>query len=96
MRDEKEILNRWRLALGRYSDGAVGFTPGKLPYEEMDQVLIFSIPENMGKIRTYERSGGEEPERRSLRCLPGSKSCVVSFRNQPQKSWSAMLWKNME
>lgn len=96
MRDEKEILNRWRLALGRYSDGAVASRRESCPMRKWIRFWIFSIPENMGKIRTYERSGGEEPERRSLRCLPGSKSCVVSFRNQPQKSWSAMLWKNME
>ena len=60
MRDEKEILNRWRLALGRYSDGAVGFTPGKLPYEEMDQVLDFLYSREYGEDQDIrkERRGG--------------------------------------
>ena len=60
MRDETEILNRWRLALGRYSDGAVGFTPGKLPYEEMDQVLDFLYSREYGEDQDIrkERRGG--------------------------------------
>ena len=60
MTDEKEILNPWRLALGRYSDGAVGFTPGKLPYEEMDQVLDFLYSREYGEDQEIrkERRGG--------------------------------------
>ena len=50
MRDEKEILNRWRLALGRYAEGPVHFSEGSLPYGEMDQVLEF----------LYSREYGEE------------------------------------
>ena len=57
MRDEKEILNRWRLALGRYAEGPVHFSEGSLPYGEMDQVLEF----------LYSREYGEEQEIRKDR-----------------------------
>lgn len=57
MRDEKEILNRWRLALGRYAEGPVHFSEGNLPYGEIDQVLEF----------LYSREYGEDQEVRKDR-----------------------------
>jgi len=89
MRDEKEILNRWRLALGRYAEGPVHFSEGSLPYGEMDQVLEF----------LYSREYGEEQEIRKDRGGSGDPSSLTvpsaaCFPSQPQRLWSAMLWKS--
>lgn len=67
MRDEKEILNRWRLALGRYAEGPVHFSEGSLPYGEMDQVLEF----------LYSREYGEEQEIRKDRGGSGDPSSLT-------------------
>lgn len=70
MRDEKEILNRWRLALGRYAEGPVHFSEGRLPYGEMDQVLEF----------LYSREYGEDQEiRRDRRGSDDPSSLTVPF-----------------
>ena len=44
MRDEKEILNRWRLALGRYAEGPVYFSEGSLPYRKYIATVEPRIP----------------------------------------------------
>ena len=64
MRDEKEILNRWRLALGRYAEGLVHFSEGRLPYGEMDQVLEFLYSREYGEERGDPK--GPRGKRRSL------------------------------
>lgn len=59
MRDEKEILNRWRLALGRYAEGPVYFSEGSLPYGEMDQVLEFLYSREYGEEQEIRKDRGE-------------------------------------
>lgn len=63
MRDEKEILNRWRLALGRYAEGPVHFSKGRLPYGEMDQVLEFLYSREYGEDQEIrrDRRGSDDP-----------------------------------
>lgn len=63
MRDEKEILNRWRLALGRYAEGPMHFSQGNLPYGEMDQVLEFLYSREYGQEQEIrkDRRGGDDP-----------------------------------
>ena len=39
MADEQEILNRWRLVLGKYASGQISFSGGGLNYMDMENVL---------------------------------------------------------
>ena len=39
MADEQEILNRWRLVLGKYASGQISFSSGGLQYMDMENVL---------------------------------------------------------
>lgn len=60
MADEQEILNRWRLVLGKYSADQISFTSGELNYMEMEDVLDYLYSREYGdeqEIRK-ERSGG--------------------------------------
>lgn len=57
MADEQEILNRWRLVLGKYSDGQISFSSDSLNYMDMESVLDY----------LYSREYGEEQELRGDR-----------------------------
>ena len=95
MRDEKEILNRWRLALGRYAEGPVYFSEGSLPYGEMDQVLEFLYSREYGEEQEIRKDrGGKRRSLQPYRTPPGLRNCAACFPSQPQRSWSAMLWKS--
>ena len=94
MRDEKEILNRWRLALGRYAEGPVYFSEGSLPYGEMDQVLEFLYSREYGEEQEIRKDRGGSGDPSSLPYPPGLRNCAACFPSQPQRSWSAMLWKS--
>ena len=50
MADEQEILNRWRLVLGRYASGQISFSQNEARFVEMEEALDY----------LYEREYGEE------------------------------------
>ncbi len=35
MADEQELLNRWRLVLGKYAEGQISFSSNNVQYMEM-------------------------------------------------------------
>ena len=41
MADEQEILNRWRLILGKYAEGQISFSADGVKLMEMDEVLDY-------------------------------------------------------
>ena len=57
MADDREILNRWRLMLGRHAQGQISFSENNLRFMEMEEVLEY----------LYEREYGEEQEIRKER-----------------------------
>lgn len=57
MADDQEILNRWRLMLGRHAQGQISFSGNNLRFMEMEDVLEY----------LYEREYGEEQEIRKER-----------------------------
>lgn len=57
MADEQEILNRWRLVLGKYAADQIPFEGGSLKMMEMEEVLDY----------LYSREYGEEQEVREDR-----------------------------
>ena len=82
MAEKQEILNRWRLVLGKYAADQISFSQGTaqdgssetLNYVDMEQALDFLYGREYGEeqeIRT-ERHGGSE----------GSKLTVPYWQNQ--------------
>lgn len=62
MADEQEILNRWRLVLGKYSAGQIPFSSNSVNYMDMEQVLDYLYSREYGdeqEIRK-DRQGGSE------------------------------------
>lgn len=57
MAGEQEILNRWRLVLGKYAANQIGFTGNTMNYMDMEEVLDY----------LYSREYGEEQEIRQKR-----------------------------
>lgn len=57
MSNEQEILNRWRLVLGKYASNQIGFSGNTLTYMDMEEVLDY----------LYSREYGEEQEIRKER-----------------------------
>lgn len=74
MADEQEVLNRWRLVLGKYSSGQISFSAEKLRYMDMEQVLDY----------LYSREYGEEQEIRKDR-LGGSEESQLTIPYWLQK-----------
>lgn len=62
MTDEQELLNRWRLVLGKYAAGALPFSGNDLRYMDMEQVLDFLYDREYGEEQDIrqDRSGGSE------------------------------------
>lgn len=77
MADEQEILNRWRLVLGKYASGQISFSGGGLNYMDMENVLDY----------LYSREYGEEQEIRKDRQggSDGSQLTVPSWLHQVKK-----------
>ena len=62
MADEQEILNRWRLVLGKYASGQIDFSGDGVQFMDMENVLDYLYSREYGdeqEIRK-ERSGGSE------------------------------------
>lgn len=63
--DEQEILNRWRLALGKYAAGHISFSGESLQWADMEETLDYLYEREYGdeqEIRK-ERGGGSEGSR---------------------------------
>lgn len=62
MASEQEILNRWRLVLGKYASGQIGFTGNTLNYMDMEEVLDYLYSREYGEEQEIrqERKGGSE------------------------------------
>lgn len=62
MADEQEVLNRWRLVLGKYAADQIGFSSGELQYMEMEDVLDYLYAREYGEEQEVrkERRGGQE------------------------------------
>ena len=65
MADEQEILNRWRLVLGKYASGQISFSSGGLNYMDMENVLDYLYSREYGEEQEIrrERGGGGEGSR---------------------------------
>lgn len=57
---EQEVLNRWRLVLGRYASEQIPFSTNELRYVEMEEVLDYLYAREYGEEQDIrrERSGG--------------------------------------
>ena len=62
MADEQEILNRWRLVLGKYSAEQISFSTGSVNYMDMENVLDYLYSREYGDEQELrqDRSGGSE------------------------------------
>ena len=80
MADEQEILNRWRLVLGKYASEQISFSGGGLNYMDMENVLDY----------LYSREYGEEQEIRKDRQggSEGSKLTVPSWLHPVKRHFS--------
>lgn len=60
MRSEQEILNRWRLVLGKYASNQIDFSGDNLTYMDMEDVLDYLYSREYGEEQEVrkERSGG--------------------------------------
>ena len=69
MAGDQEILNRWRLVLGKYSSGRISFSgdgsSGSLNYMDMENVLDYLYSREYGEEQEVrrERTGGSEDSR---------------------------------
>ncbi len=65
MADEQEILNRWRLVLGKYSAGQIPFSSGEINYMDMESVLDYLYSREYGEEQEVrkDRTGGSEGSR---------------------------------
>ncbi len=76
MADEQEILNRWRLVLGKYASEQISFSGGGLNYMDMENVLDYLYSREYGEEQIRkDRQGGSE----------GSKLTVPSWLHQVKR-----------
>lgn len=62
MEDEQEILNRWRLVLGKYAAGQIPFSSDNINYMDMENVLDYLYSREYGdeqEVRRDRTGGGE-------------------------------------
>lgn len=62
MADDQEVLNRWRLVLGKYSAEQISFSSGEINYMDMESVLDYLYSREYGEEQGVrkERMGGSE------------------------------------
>lgn len=62
MADEQEILNRWRLVLGKYAQEQISFSSDSVNYMDMERVLDYLYSREYGDEQEVreERRGGRE------------------------------------
>lgn len=61
MADEQEVLNRWRLVLGKYSSDRISFSGNAMNYMEMEDVLDYLYSREYGDDQEVRKdtSGGQ-------------------------------------
>ncbi len=62
MADEQELLNRWRLVLGKYAEEQISFSSGNIQYMEMENVLDYLYSREYGdeqEVREDKKGGSE-------------------------------------
>lgn len=65
MADEQEILNRWRLVLGKYAARQISFSEGNIKLMEMEEALDYLYSREYGdeqEIRKDRRGGSEDSQ----------------------------------
>lgn len=67
--DEQEILNRWRLVLGKYAASKIAFTENSKKYIEMEQTLDF----------LYSREYSDEQEIRKEQAGSGKSQLTIPY-----------------
>lgn len=62
MEDEQEILNRWRLVLGKYASQQISYSTDRVQLMEMEQVLDYLYSREYGEEQEIrkDRAGGSE------------------------------------
>ncbi|MCI8692974.1 MAG: VWA domain-containing protein [Lachnospiraceae bacterium] len=62
MADEQEILNRWRLVLGKYASEQISFSSGDVNYMDMETALDYLYSREYGEEQEIrrERMGGSD------------------------------------
>jgi len=61
MTDEQEILNRWRLVLGKYAADQIPFSSNEVNYMDMEEALDYLYSREYGEGQEIrDRSGGHE------------------------------------
>ena len=62
MADEQEILNRWRLVLGKYASEQISFSSGDVNYMDMETALDYLYSREYGEEQEIrrERMGGRD------------------------------------
>lgn len=65
MADEQELLNRWRLVLGKYAEGQISFSSNNVQYMEMENVLDYLYSREYGEDQEVreDKKGGREGSR---------------------------------
>ena len=65
MAEEQEVLNRWRLILGKYSGSRIEFSGGGVNYMEMETLLDYLYSREYGEEQgvRQDRRGGSEASR---------------------------------
>ena len=65
MADEQELLNRWRLVLGKYAEGQISFSSNNVQYMEMENVLDYLYSREYGEDQEVreDKKGGREDSR---------------------------------
>ena len=60
--DEQEVLNRWRLVLGKYAEEQISFSSGNVQLMDMENVLDYLYSREYGEDQGLrnERKGGSE------------------------------------
>lgn len=60
--DEGQVLNRWRLVLGKYASGQISYSGGGVNYMGMEEVLDYLYSREYGEEQEIrqDRRGGRE------------------------------------
>lgn len=63
--DDGQVLNRWRLVLGKYASGQISYSGGSVNYMGMEEVLDYLYSREYGEEQEIrqERRGGSEGSR---------------------------------
>ena len=88
MSDEQEVLNRWRLVLGKFSEEQISFSEGNAQLMEMEDVLDYLYSREYGEEQELrkERKGGSE----------GSKLTIPHWLRQMKKLFPKRTVEIME